>query len=111
MERVRPKTEIEWLLMSQEVGRREERVRSSAGDDRLIDEASAQLKENGVSVFGDGGLTERAQLVGVAESLLKKERAELDRKERALLEDPAGVEHLLHARLEVVGAADGEARG
>ena len=114
--RMRPTPEREAELLAtpagatllRELGRREERIRASAGSDRPIVEAIEEQSERGVS--GDVGVVERAQVIDRAQDLLEEDRAELEREEAALLEDPAGEELLRSARLEVLGNADREAR-
>ena len=114
--RMRPTPEREAELLAttagaallRELGRREERVRASAGSDRPIVEALEEQSERGVS--RDAGVAERAQVIDRAQDLLEEDRAELEREEAALLEDPAGEELLRSARLEVLGNADREAR-
>ena len=92
-----------------ELDRREERVLADTGDGRLLADAAEELTESG-AIFGDGGLTERAQVIGRAEGLLEEERAALKLKEADLLEDAAGEELLRKARLDILGAADREAQ-
>ncbi len=114
--RMRPTPEREAELLAttagaallRELGRREERVRASAGSDRPIVEALEEQSERGVS--GDVGIVERAQVIDRAQDLLEEDRAELEREEAALLEDPVGEELLRSARLEVLGNADREAQ-
>ena len=93
----------------EELDRREERVLADTGDGRLLADAAEELTESG-AIFGDGGLTERTQIIGRAEGLLEEERAELKLKAADLLEDAAGEELLRKARLDVLGAADREAQ-
>ena len=93
----------------EELDRREERVLADTGDGRLLVDAAEELTESG-AIIGDGGLTERTQIIGRAEGLLEEERAELKLKEADLLEDAAGEELLHKARLDVLGAADREAQ-
>ena len=92
-----------------ELDRREERVLAVTGDGRLLADAAEELTESG-AIFGDGGLTERAQVIGRAEGLLEEERAALKLKEADLLEDAAGEGLLRKARLDILGAADREAQ-
>ena len=114
--RMRPTPEREAELLAtptgaallRELGRREERIRASAGSDRPIVEAIEEQSERGVS--GDVGIVERAQVIDRAQDLLEEDRAELAREEAALLEDPAGEELLRSARLDVLGNADREAQ-
>ncbi len=115
-ERMRPTPEREAELLAtpagaallRELGRREERIRASAGSDRPIVDAIEEQSESGVS--GDVGVAERAQVIDRAQDLLEEDLAELEREEAALLEDPAGEELLRGARLEVLGNADREAQ-
>ena len=114
--RMRPTPEREAELLAtptgatllRELGRREERIRASAGSDRPMVEAIEEQSERGVS--GDVGVAERAQIIDRAQDLLEEDRADLEREEATLLEDAAGEELLRSARLEVLGNADREAQ-
>ena len=114
--RVRPTPQREAELLAtpagaallRELGRREERIRASAGSDRPIVDAIEEQSESGVS--GDVGVAERAQVIDRAQDLLEEDRADLEREEAALLEDPAGEELVRSARLEVLGSTDREAQ-
>ena len=110
--RMRPTPEREAELLAtttgtallRELGRREERIRASAGSERPIVEAIEEQSERGVA--GDVGIVERAQVIDRAQDLLEEDRVELEREEAALLEEAAGEELLRAARLEVLGNAD-----
>ena len=88
--------------------RREERVLSATGDDRLLTDAAEELKERG-AVSGAGDIAERARVIDRAEDLLEGEHAGLELGEADLPKDAAGEELLGTARGDVLGADDLEA--
>ena len=98
-------------LVGEELDRREEQVRESAGSDRPIEDAIDILVENGVAISGDGDLRERAQIIEMATDLLTDDLTDLEGEEAAILKEPAGgEERLRNARVKVTGSADREAK-
>ena len=91
----------------EELDRREERVLTATGDDRLLAAAAEELTERG-AVSGDGGIAEQARVIERAEDRLEADRTELGLKEADLRKDAAGEELLRNARGDVLGAADRE---
>ena len=87
-------------------GKREKQLAASAGNENLLVEAAADLDMAG----GTLTLGERWRVIEEAEGRNAEERAELEGKEAAILEDPAGAVFLRNARQEVLGDADREAK-
>ena len=91
--------------VEEEFDRREKRLAGVAGNENLLVEVAGGLDMAG----GTLTLGERWRVLEAAARRLEEERAELEGKEAALLQDPAGAEFLRNAQLEMLGDADREA--
>ena len=91
--------------VEEEFDRREKKLAANAGNENLLVEVAGDLELDG----GTLTLGERWRVLEAAARRLEEERAELEGKEAALLQDPAGAEFLRNAQLEMLGAADREA--
>ena len=91
--------------VEEEFDKREKRLAGVAGNENLLVEAAGDLDMAG----GTLTLGERWRAIESAERWVEAERAELEGREAAILEDPAGAVFLSDARREIFGAADREA--
>ena len=91
--------------VEEEFDRREKRLAGVAGNENLLVEVAGGLDMAG----GTLTLGERWRVNDAAERRVEQERAKLEGREAALLEDPAGAVFLSDARREILGDADREA--
>jgi len=92
-------------LVGEELDRLEKEHVARAGHEDLLVEAAGTLGGAGRTL----SLGERWEVYERAQDRFEEEQRKLDREEAAVERDPAGEEFLRNARLEVLGAADGEA--
>ena len=91
--------------VEEEFDRREKNLAANADNENLLVEVAGDLELDG----GTLTLGERWRVLEASARRLEEERAELEGKEAAILEDPAGAEFLRNAQLEMLGDADREA--
>ena len=91
--------------VEEEFDRREKRLAGVAGNENLLVEVAGGLDMAG----GTLTLGETWRVIEAAERRVEQERAKLEGREAALLEDPAGAVFLSDARREILGDADREA--
>ena len=92
--------------VEEEFDKREKGLAARAGHENLLVEVAGNLNLEG----GTLTLGERWRVIEASERRVEEEHADLEGREAAILEDPAGAAFLSDAQREVLGDADREAK-